>query len=66
MLFRSKDYEGSNYIWVEDKPINAEDGLKYGLQCFLMDHAYNQEYVNPDVQRVNSWYQIAQCLLKVS
>jgi hypothetical protein len=61
-----KEYDNSGYIWVEDKPINAEDGLKYGLNCVLVDHVYNQDYSHPYVKRVKSWRDIFDKIIKDS
>jgi uncharacterized HAD superfamily protein len=43
---------------VEDKPLNAECGLKMGLQSILINHKFNEDYVNPDIQRVSKWKEI--------
>jgi len=36
-----KEYEGSGYLWVEDKIENAVAGEKVGLDSVIMEHAYN-------------------------
>jgi beta-phosphoglucomutase-like phosphatase (HAD superfamily) len=51
-------YKDSGCIWVEDKPLNAECGLKMGLQSILINHKFNEDYVNPDIQRVSKWKEI--------
>jgi len=53
-----KNYIHTNYIWVEDKPVNAEDGLAYGLRPYLMAHNYNLDYKHPEIKRVSSWREI--------
>lgn len=58
-----KDYTNTNYIWVEDKPVNAEDGLSYGLRPYLMAHNYNLDYNHPEIKRVSSWREIYNDLL---
>jgi len=34
-------YEGTDYIWVEDKVENAIAGKKFGLESLVMEHGYN-------------------------
>jgi FMN phosphatase YigB (HAD superfamily) len=34
-------YRGTGYWWVEDKPENAAEGAKNGLQSLLIEHGYN-------------------------
>ena len=36
-------YEGTEYIWVEDKVENAYAGAKVGLEPLVMEHAYNMD-----------------------
>ena len=51
-----KRYEDSEFIWVEDKPENAEVGAKLGLKSFLLNQPYNKYYnVNDNVTRVKNW-----------
>jgi len=38
------EYQDSGLLWVEDKPDNAEVGLKMGLQSVVMEHAFNLHY----------------------
>lgn len=52
-----KEYEGTGYIWVEDKSQNAEDGLTFGLKSIIMDHPYNKD-CNKEIMRVNNWKEI--------
>jgi hypothetical protein len=60
-----KEYEGSGYIWLEDKPENAEIGLRYGLRPFLFTHTYNkQTAVSADITRVTYWSQLFDILSK--
>lgn len=53
-----KEYKDSGCFWVEDLPKNSELGLKYGLQCLLLDNHYNKTYENPEVKRVKNWKEI--------
>ena len=46
-----------NLYWIEDKPSNAELGLKYGLYPMLMDNKHNKNYKGV-VPRVNTWEEI--------
>lgn len=53
-----KRYEDSEFIWVEDKPENAEVGARLGLKSFLLTHPYNINYnaeTNKEVTRVRNW-----------
>ena len=51
-----KRYEDSEFIWIEDKPENAEVGAKLGLKSFLLNQPYNKYYnVNDNVTRVKNW-----------
>jgi hypothetical protein len=52
------EFHGTGLWWVEDKPENAEAGLKFGLKSMLYDHLYNKEYNNPNVKRVSNWEHI--------
>jgi len=52
-----KKYEGSGCVWVEDKPENADEGLKCGLDSVLMSHAHNANY-NGQAKRVHNWKEI--------
>lgn len=52
------EFHGTGLWWVEDKPENAEAGLKFGLKSILYDHTYNKEYDNPNVKRVSNWEHI--------
>ncbi len=51
-----KRYEDSGFIWVEDKPQNAEVGSELGLRSFLLNRPYNVDYkVHKSVTRVKNW-----------
>jgi hypothetical protein len=58
------EFHNTGLYWVEDKPKNALDGLKYGLKPILIDHPYNRDFNHPDVIRVNNWKQIHEILSK--
>lgn len=49
-------YRDSGFVWVEDKPQNAEVGSKLGLRSFLINRPYNIDYkVDESVTRVKNW-----------
>ena len=50
-----KPYRDSGCIWVEDKPENAILGVEYGLRSFLIEHEYNKNFHNQNVQKVTNW-----------
>lgn len=50
-------YKDSGLYWVEDKPSNAELGLKYGLKPLLMNNPHNSSYTG-GLTRVNNWEDI--------
>lgn len=50
-------YEGRNLFWIEDKPSNAEIGLRYGLRPLLMTATHNKNYKGP-AEKVNNWAEI--------
>ena len=47
----------SGCIWVEDKPENADLGVKLGLDSYLMSHPHNIDYVG-SATCVNNWKEI--------
>lgn len=52
------EYVDTDCVWVEDKPENAECGLRFGLNSVLMTHGHNEDYVNDDVTKVSNWKEI--------
>ena len=50
-------YRDSGCIWVEDKPENADLGVKLGLDSYLMSHPHNTDYVG-SATCVNNWKEI--------
>jgi hypothetical protein len=50
-------YKGTNCIWVEDKPENADVGIELGLDSLLMSHAHNKDYDGP-AEIVRNWKDI--------
>ena len=50
-------YRDTECWWVEDKPENADVGLKAGLKSILIDHTHNKNYKG-DAIRVSKWKEI--------
>jgi FMN phosphatase YigB (HAD superfamily) len=52
-------YAETECWWIEDKPENADLGIKLGLRSVLMNHEHNKESeLHEDVIRVNNWKEI--------
>lgn len=51
-------YQGSNLIWIEDKPENADLGAEMGFKTLLMDQPYNKKHKSANVERVYSWQDV--------
>ena len=58
------EFHGTGLYWIEDKPHNAEAGLRYGLKPLLIDHSYNRDFNHPDIRRVNNWKEIHQIIAR--
>lgn len=56
------DYAGSQCIWIEDKPENADVGLSLGLDSLLMAHNHNADY-NGRAKRVQNWKEIYEYII---
>jgi hypothetical protein len=52
-----ENYQDSKLFWIEDKPSNAELGIRYGLRPLLMSVSHNVNYNGP-VPVVNNWAEI--------
>ena len=52
-----EDYRDSGCYWIEDKPENADVGLRVGLNSLLVDHDHNLDYTG-DAVRVKNWREI--------
>lgn len=50
-------YRNSRYWWLEDKIINAETGLKFGLTPLIMEHGHNMDYRGP-IPLVKNWAEV--------
>jgi len=55
-----RDYEGTDYVWIEDKIENAECGAKFGLDSILMEHGFNMH--NEEFPLMHSWRDIYEYL----
>ena len=51
-------YKDTGCWWIEDKPENAEAGLRAGLKPLLVEHGHNMEYSHPEVTTVKNWKEI--------
>lgn len=51
-------YANTGYYWIEDKPENAEVGLKAGLNPILMEHGHNMDHAVAGIQLVKNWKEI--------
>ena len=50
------EYKDSGCWWVEDKPENAEEGLKAGLNPILINHKHNENAeILPGILRADNW-----------
>lgn len=50
-------YEGSGCYWIEDKPENADTGIKFGLDGILVIHDHNKDYEGT-AKCVRNWKEI--------
>jgi hypothetical protein len=53
-----KNYQGTQYFWIEDKYVNAEAGLQFGLNPILMEHGHNMHYYNNKIKKCRTWREI--------
>jgi hypothetical protein len=51
-------YANTGYYWVEDKPENAEVGLRAGLKPILMEHGHNMDHAVEGITLVKNWKEI--------
>lgn len=50
------EYKGFDLLWVEDKPENAIEGLKHGLDSVLIEHSHNMNVT--EVPLMKNWKDI--------
>jgi hypothetical protein len=53
-------YEGKDYVWVEDKIENAQCGASFGLDSILMEHSFNMD--NTEFPLMKNWKDIYEYL----
>jgi FMN phosphatase YigB (HAD superfamily) len=51
-------YRDTSCWWIEDKPQNAEAGVKIGLKSLLIEHGHNLHHYHPGVRTVKNWKEI--------
>ena len=51
-------FKDSGLWWIEDKPENAEAGLKYGLKPILIEHEHNKEHEEDGIEYAFDWEEI--------
>ncbi len=51
-------FKDTGMWFIEDKPINAETGLKYGLKPILIEHDHNKEHEEDGIEYAFDWEEI--------
>ena len=51
-------FKDTGMWFIEDKPINAETGLKYGLKPILIEHEHNKEHEEDGIEYAFDWEEI--------
>jgi len=51
-------FKDSGLWWIEDKPENAEAGLKYGVKPILIEHEHNKEHEEDGIEYAFDWEEI--------
>ena len=51
-------FKDTGMWYIEDKPINAETGLKYGLKPILIEHEHNKEHEEDGIEYAFDWEEI--------
>jgi hypothetical protein len=59
-----KKYAGSECWWIEDKPENAEAGLRVGLKPLLVEHGHNMSFKRNEIPKVKNWKEIYDIVTK--
>ena len=54
------EYEGKDYVWIEDKVENAEVGATFGLDSILMEHGFNMD--NEEFPLMKNWKDVYEYL----
>ena len=56
-------YRDTGCYWIEDKVENAELGDKLGLESILIEHGFNKDYENENIQKVQTWKEIYEMIV---
>jgi FMN phosphatase YigB (HAD superfamily) len=56
-------YKDSGCVFVEDKPENAISGINVGLNSILIQHAHNENFSDPRIQKVKNWREIYEMIV---
>lgn len=51
-------YKDTGCWWIEDKPENAEVGLRLGLNPLLMEHGHNMHHYHKHIPIVKNWKEV--------
>lgn len=51
-------FKDSGLFWIEDKPENAEAGLKYGLKPIIIEHEHNKGHDVEGIETAYDWEEI--------
>ena len=51
-------FKDTGMWFIEDKPINAETGLKYGVKPILIEHEHNKEHEEDGIEYAFDWEEI--------
>ena len=62
LTYYTQKYPNAEY-WLEDKFENAECGLQFGLKCLLLKHGHNEDRVNDQLIKVDTWSDITDLIL---
>ena len=56
-------YKDSGLWWIEDKTVNAECGLKFGMKPILIHYSHNADCDNTDIVICQDWADITDTIL---
>ena len=56
-------YRDTGCYWIEDKVENAELGDELGLESILIEHGFNKDYENENIQKVQTWKEIYEMIV---
>jgi len=56
-------YRDTGCYWIEDKVENAELGDALGLESILIEHGFNKDYENENIQKVQTWKEIYEMIV---